>query len=508
MRPRPFPTSRFASCRRTREDRIGVRDRSFNMGLFLRPPSIRAWLGGCWLNRPWINGAYDSQRQDRLGLRIHLFGGLLCCLTLSFPYGAHELVLPFAAAASLIRITMTWRLLFHMLVQPVVLVGLAWLAFRTLSLAWTPDRATGLIHLGETRYMLLILALWPLMEYRTLLILAYLAGMLVGNLVQLGEGIGLATGWTWLIWESHAPGRITGWWRPAFGGASLCVPMAIWLHAGFLSRSAGPRWRTLAHAMSLVTLLAILASGTRSAWISAGVLLLIVGAVRVARMLRQEQGRGTQVDGARGTLARTHATRRTRGAVLVVLGVGAAILLVPTALPRIASASRDIQGAIERRDFDSDTGARLLMWIESARALRERPIAGVGEGGFRVWARADAETWTGADDAARIGEHAHGTLFHVAATGGLIGLGFYVLLTACALRSAWGEPRDGRTGLERSLFLAIVAITIVGQFETLHVGSRLKQHFWLLLSLSPAALARQRWGNDADTGGAAVTPGE
>ncbi len=451
-----------------------MRDTSFDWRRFLGPTSPAAWFDACWVNRPWIDEAFRIQRRDRPGLAVHLFMGLLTCFTLSFPYAVHEWVLPFAAAASLIRITMTWRLLYHMLILPATLVALAWLAFRAVSLAWSPDPAFGLVHLSEARYMLLILALWPLMEYRTLLIGAYLAGMFVGNLVQLAEGIGLLTDTPWLIWERHNPGRITGWWRPAFGGASLTVPLAIWLFAAFWARTTRPAMRALAIAMSLVSLAAIIASGTRSAWITAACLVAFVTIVRARQALR----------------ARTLA-------LWICATVLLAAILAPAALPRVRSATDDLTRVLEQRDFDSDTGARILMWIESARAFASHPIAGIGEGGFRTWARADARTWTdsGVD---RIGEHAHGTIPHVGAVNGVIGLAFFALLGACVLRAAWVHPRDGPSGLERSLMLAMVALLIVGQFETLHVGSRLKQHFWLVVALCPSVLPSGRFveGND------------
>ncbi len=441
---------------------------SFDWRRFLRPPSLPAWLDACWANRPWIIEAFRLQHRDRPGLAVHLFLGLLACFTLSFPYAVHEWVLPIAAAASLIRITMTWRLLFHMLILPATLVGLAWLAFRALSLAWTPDPSFGLVHLSEARYMLLILALWPIMEHRTLLIGAYLAGMFVGNLVQLAEGIGLLTHTPWLIWERHNPGRITGWWRPAFGGASLTVPLAIWLYAAFWARTTSRRMRTLAIVMSLVSLAAVIASGTRSAWITSACLIAIVALVR----------------------ARTAMRRRTL-AIWIAGGVVLSAMMAPIALPRVRAAVDDLTRVIKQRDFDSDTGARILMWIESARAFASHPLAGVGEGGFRTWAQRDAATWTDSG-VERIAEHAHGTIPHVAAVNGLIGLAFFALLSACVLRAAWVQPRDGPCGLERSLMLAMIALLIVGQFETLHVGSRLKQHFWLVVALSPAVLPPPR----------------
>jgi len=96
----------------------------------------------------------------------------------------------------------------------------------------------------------------------------------------------------------------------------------------------------------------------------------------------------------------------------------------------------------------------------------------------------------------RMHEHAHGTIPHVAATGGVISLSLWALLMACALWSASHapphNPRGQKTGLERSLVFALLALLIVGQFEPLHVGSRLKQFFWVVIALTPAWIPRQR----------------
>ncbi len=468
----------------------------FSPRKLILPPSPLAWLAGCWLNRDRIAQAFQAQRQDRPGLAVHLLGGLVLCFTLSFPYTVHEFVLPVVASASFIRITMTWRLLTHLLRQPIVLIALLWLGFRALSLSWTPDLEFGLIHLSEARFMLLLLALWPIMEYRTLLIGAYLAGMFVGNGVQLAEFVGLQTGWQWLIWEEHAPGRITGWWRPAFGGASLCVPLAIWLHTAFIARGNTPNLKRLAIAMSAITLAAIIASGTRSAWLaSAGAIALVLAvvALRFWRAYRQrpehvpaDETESPSTDEFRGSRLPTLAVI---GGIIVVVGV---VALAPKAINRASSAYDEIARAVRERDYDSDTGARLLMWIEARRAFTQHPIAGLGEGGYRAWARQDALAIVEPEVAKRIQQHAHGTIPHIAATSGVIGLGFFILLFASALRCAWIAPRHGPTGLERSLLLAIIALVMVGQFETMHVGSRLKQHMWLLLALTPAYVPRQR----------------
>ncbi len=448
------------------------------------PPSPLAWLAGCWLNRDRIARVFQGQHRDRLGIAVHLLGGMVLCFTLSFPYAVHEFMLPLVASASLIRITMTWRLLTHLFLQPVVLIALVFLAYRGLSLSWSADPAFGLIHLGEVRFMLLLLALWPIMEYRTLLIACYLAGMLVGNTVQLAEFVGLQTGWQWLIWEHHETGRITGWWRPAFGGASLCVPLAIWLHAAFLARGIRPRWKNLAIAMSAISLAAIVASGTRSAWLAAAMTIAIVALAALWRFWKGSGDRNEQ-----------QVRRKPRGtmiAIALAALAGGALVLAPRVIDRARSASTEISRALEENDYDSDTGARLLMWIEASRAFAQHPVAGVGEGGFRAWARRDAQRIVQPQVAERIQEHAHGTIPHVAATNGAIGLALFALLLASALRCAWIAPRPGPTGLERSLLLAIIALILVGQFETMHVGSRLKQHMWLLLAFSPAYVPSQR----------------
>ncbi|MCB9845850.1 MAG: O-antigen ligase family protein [Phycisphaeraceae bacterium] len=425
------------------------------------------------MNRPWMQEAFDLQRRDRLGLRVHLAIAMVACFATSFTESAFAIALPLVLSASVVRMTMTWRLWFYLLIQPTVIVGFAYMTWRAITLAWTPDLPTGVNQFQGSYHMLLLPALWPVMEYRTLLILAWAGGFLVGHGLQAAEALGLATGWEGLIWQRHAPGRISGWWSPAAGGTALVAMLGLHVWASVTGRGW---WRRAAIAMAMITALGIVATGTRSGWLCAALLIAGFGVAAVSR--RVSVGGVT-----RGRLA------LLLSGIVVVLGVGIGALY-PLVRSRLQAAESDLKRALVETDYDSDTGARLLMWREAWRAFAAHPIAGVGEGGYMAWAREDLGDHPAAH---RIQVHAHGTLPHVGATTGAIGLLLFGALAVSGLRCAWKQPERGVTGYERALLPAMIGLLLIAQFEVLQVAHLPKKSFWMMLALCPAFIPAQRW---------------
>lgn len=447
-------------------------------GFFLRAADwAKDWVRGGHVPRDWAQRAFAINHGDRLGYTVHLWLGVGACFVASFPVTFSEWALLAVVAAALIRSTMTWRLWWPLAAQPAFALAVAWAAWVWLSVLWSVDRHAGVLEAANSRFILLMVGLWPLMARRGLLIGAYAAGFVVGHVTQAAHAVGAGLGIEWLIFRDVGADRITGWWQPVAGGTALCGVLG--LHLWALVDGAG-RWRAIAGAMAAVTTLGIIGTGTRGAWIAAAVgwCAAIALAARRATRGRLAFGRLLTVGAAGG----------------LVVGAVAWIAFGDVVESRVRDARRELAEAAEG-DFESNIGARLAMWDVASRAFTTHPVQGIGAGAFRQWGRED---WTrrhpGASPKVIMG-HAHGTPLHVLATTGVVGLALLGAVAASALVAGLrAAPTDDsrRTGYERATGLALGVLGVALLFESIPASTRSSVHFWMLAALSPAWLPRAK----------------
>jgi O-antigen ligase len=153
---------------------------------------------------------------------------------------------------------------------------------------------------------------------------------------------------------------------------------------------------------------------------------------------------------------------------------------------RVGAAQADLRRVIHEKDFNSDTGGRLLMNWWAIEIIMKHPIIGVGAGGYKAWVLANLER-RGIDPSQRrvIGQ-AHSTPLHVAATTGLVGLALCVLTFGVAL---WGSARAPGGAMDwgsydAAPFFALLGLCIVSVFETLHVNAQTAAVVTFLMALS------------------------
>lgn len=424
-----------------------------------------------------------AARLDPRGHRLHLAFAILWCFASTFPTS----VLEFAGLPLIIifvlRFPKIWRAMGSALVQPAMLALLALIAWQALSLTWSPDQRQGADEIARWRWIWATWMLWPVIIHRRLLIAALAAGFLVGNLVQLAHGVGLRLGIDWLTFNRF-PDRNSGWWDPVAGGSILVA--ALGLHLPAALRAPG-RTRVLAALCVLITLAAILATGTRGAWIAAAALLLIAVAIAIL---------------APGPRPTTRAKRLRTMLIAGAIGLALTAALWATQHHRLASrldAARQDLRAAAQGNYATDTGARLLMARMALLALREHPIAGVGAGGYRAWSIAALR-----DPNAPIHDHAHNAALHIAATTGVVGL---ALLTITALAAVIGgcSPRAGSAttvpwgGYPSGPGLAILGLLIVSAFDVVHLNTQTAAVLMTLLPMCFIARPRERDLADALT---------
>jgi O-antigen ligase len=238
-------------------------------------------------------------------------------------------------------------------------------------------------------------------------------------------------------------------------GSLLTGALGLHLPAAIMGRG---RVQILASIGAGVTLLGVFATGSRGPWLASGALVVIALVVGVATI--------------------RPSSRRVRvmvvGGVIALAACGSAWLLVGDSIGRRVSLARqEISGAIEEKQFTSDTGARLLMWWWALEAMGEHPVIGVGAGGYRAWVESHLVE-QGIDPAERsTHDHAHSTPLHIGATSGVIGLAIGALLLATAMRGALeGLDRAFLGSYDAGPAFAIVGLMLAGLFDPVHINAQ------------------------------------
>lgn len=401
-----------------------------------QPIAGRAWnrfihhASGAYLAPHGALAAFECQfKKDTLGHRVHTWIAMLTLAAICSRTAIAEFAIIPLAAYSLIRALNIWRCWIYAALSPVGLLMLALGAWTWLSLLWTPDLTQGLDEAYNTRWVLLPGMLWPVLDQRRKLILAIVCGMLLANLSQVWHAIGVRFDIDFMRFP-RMPDRNSGWWQPVVGGCMLTAALGLHLPAAIMG--AG-RTRLLGAAGALITLLAILATGTRGAMLASIGLIAIVCAVAFVRM------------------ARTGGLKRRGVLISIVIGalaiIGAGVVMGPGLARRFDAARADLDRAIEHKDFNTDTGARLLMGWKGIEATREHPLIGIGAGGYQHWCFEDLRR-QGIDPTQRsIHAHAHNAYIHIASSFGLPAL--LVALAALTAAIVGGLSRGVTLGTAR-----------------------------------------------------------
>jgi O-antigen ligase len=296
-------------------------------------------------------------------------------------------------------------------------------------------------------------------------------------MVQFADVIGAELGVGWLDWL-QPDDRHSGWWKPAVGGSLLVGALGLHLPAAFMGRG-GARW--LATACAAVTVLGLLATGTRGAWIAAAALIAGTGTLAAIRAARS--ARGASPDGARppGRPRMSPAKRAAvAGAALVALaGLGSLAwwTIGPSVVRRIELTRQEWRQAWEGGDYSSFTGQRVLMAQLAIEAFLQNPVGGVGMGGYPEWTtrrRLESPRPESAEARERRFPHAHNALLHAGATAGTPGLALTLLIIVAALRGAFAREQLGPAGLGSYAAgpgFAMIGLLLVSAFDTLQVNA-------------------------------------
>lgn len=450
----------------------------------------------------------EQRRRDALGHTIHLVCAAVWCLLLSAPTTVSEISIVPLVLCFAVRMTGQYRVLIPLGWNRACWLTMTLAAWMGLSVFWSAEPARWVDDLGPMRYAVLLALLWPVLDRRRVLIAALVLGLVCGNLSQLAHALSVWTGHAgWTPWHRDAQ-RLSGWWDPVIAGSLLCAALGLHL-GGALFGERNIRARALAGVMCVVTLGCIGITGTRGAWIGAAALVVVAALLKLVWMGSPRVDRTSGARVPRKNTARPQFHTVIVGLAVLVLGVNT-LMLVPSVRERLIRGVQEIQLALSTHDYRSDTGARLLMWKEAVAAIGERPIGGVGAGGYHAWAvkhirehgseaereaiepakHAHGETES-PHDGGGIHRHAHSWLLHTGATTGLVGLVLTLAVIVCTFiggsRRATGVSSIGAFVLERGYnlgpMLGAIGLVLAGLFDSIVVNQQTSAMWWTLAAL-------------------------
>jgi O-antigen ligase len=423
---------------------------------------ITGWLRGKTIDhdRLWSLNE-QSNRVVRWGHMLYITSACVFCLFIALPQSFFEVSSAVLVGFFVVRLYAMWRLYPPMLSLPIVSLAILYTLYTAIGILWSPNQVYGFHEFDVTRWILVVPALWPLRHLRRWFIFCIILSYLTVNSVQLIQFLALEFGWESLDFDAY-PDRISAWYMPASGGSILLASFGLHLPIA-LNRRHSLRWP--ARVLSIIALLAVIATGARGAWIAAALLTTLAVGITIWQS--------------------SHRTRTLVTAVII------AAVVLPVAWfalgskieSRVVEARTELRRTIEDKDFATSMGARVNMWIWAGRAFAEHPILGTGTGSYQTWVKAE-QTELGIDLVKEpIERNAHGAYVHIAATQGLVGLILFGALLTAVLIGAAPNASDIST-YQAGLFMAIVGVVIVGIFATYHLHTQTAAVLCTLVALS------------------------
>jgi O-antigen ligase len=417
---------------------------------------------------------------DGLGDAIHLVIACICCLFIALPISVTEIVYGILLGCWGIRLPfIKHSLLLHFRQWPFLLL-LLFIAWQAITLLETNDLWAGIQQWGVLRYAAFALALYPLARPRGLLLLCLAAGFFIATLAQVALVLQPSLAGHLGLRLPSVEGRVGAWWPVVTMGEGLVAILAI--HLGALRHARSIPVAAVASIGAASSLVGILITGTRGAWLAAAALCVIWACIFIT-------------------------TRARRGfGLLITAFVAIALLatltaaLTPSIQTRITDARKEIARMIDRGEYQTNIGLRVKMAQWGWDAWKEHPWTGIGPGDFRGWVLAKSESATPNEQAAievfsasRHG-HPHNALLGVAVSSGIPAAVLLVALTATGgiIAARRGTRQADGSTLVRAYAAGpawiILAMTLLWPFDVVTQSVQPATIFMLGLALAPGWL--------------------
>lgn len=447
-------------------------------------PEPGRWSGlGRWLNLGWVDperATADFRLQtdrDLRGDKVHATLAFVWGVLIVGPMTLGEAAIAFPGVCWLVRLFVVPRAARWVLVQPSFVALSVWTAWHLIACTWSSGGHVMVEQAGVVRFAVAMIVLFPIMHHRGVVIAGLATGLLLGNVSQLVNWIGVKHDVSWLVVKAYTD-RNGGWWPVTYGAQHLVAAFGLHFPVAVMGRG---KWRVVGAAGTLATTVGLIATGARGSWIAAVLLAVVVLIVAIVRI----QDRRRRAVFAGGAVA---ASLVAAAAVWFLAGI--------QVQSRFAQAADEISRAIEHRDFEKADGSRvgddssrvaMLGW--SIEAIREHPILGVGTGGYYEYVK-DTKRADGAvyDDFVRRGHgHGHNALLHEWATTGLVGLVITLVAAFVALWSAFAAlSRETLATYAAGPAFALLGYLMLWPFEAIEANSSTSKMMFALIAICPA----------------------
>ena len=347
-----------------------------------------------------------------------------------------------------------------------VLLILAWAGWMALTLLWTPSIKSGVWEMASLRFAWTLAAAWPLVRYRRGLTYALAAGFLLTNLSQLVLWLGHTFDLPWLMFKPWHP-RNAGWWpHAAVCGYMLAAALGLHLPVLLMGRGWG-RARVFARVGCGASVMGMVATGTRGAWIAGAGLVVVTGLVAVV-------------------------TGRWSRRALIALAVAATVAVSGIWLAagdviarRAQEGYAEVRSALVEGQYETDTGARLKFARWAVQMGLRHPLAGQGAGGYEHWVRSELARHGIDADSVRTAPQAHNLWLHAFGTLGLTGLGIAVAIALAAVRGAAAPLSRANLGtIDAAPAFALLGLLLTTPFDVAYVNSPPSALLAVLFALS------------------------
>lgn len=419
------------------------------------------------------------RRADPLGDRIHLGLAMLAGLVVGSNTAPCEFVFAALLVCWVVRLLKIWSWGGRIFGQGLARMLAVWSVFAVLSLAWSVNPGQGGEELLRIRFVLLPLLVYPVADRARPIITCFLLGVAAIHVVQLMQYLGLFS--SFVDAGRHNMERFRGLNHPVASGNLICMAACIYV-AGLLA-PGGRDGRTVARRATCgvglaLSVVGLLATGSRGPWIAAACVLPLEAVVLAARHRTARRG---LVIGA---------------IVVTVVGALSWPWLGSSVRDRVALGYSEVRNVLDAGDYASHTGARILMMRTAALLAAEHPIIGAGGGSYKDEAVALAGRFidASADAEQLIHNHAHNLWLHEAATRGLIGVALAAGVFVMGIRAAWQRSR--RNWMMDGVGWSVLVLAACGMFD--HPMITQNCSFALMLLLSVCMTDRMK----AEPGGA------
>jgi O-antigen ligase len=414
-----------------------------------------------------LEAAFDRMEAHPRSRRfawLYVLTGLLWAAASVGPISAAELAGVPLGVAFLMSLDVVWPVLRPWLRLRMVWLQAAWAAWVGLSLLWTPDHAKGVWELGSLRFVYPVLAAWPLMRHRRLLVYALAAGFLATNLSQVVHWVTHSWDIGWLQFKPWHP-RNAGWWsHAAVCGYMLVAALGLHLPAAMMGRG---RARWIGIGGSLASIAGMLATGTRGAWIASAAL---IGLVALVALVTRRWSLRAGVFGL---------------AAVVLIGTLTWVTAGEAIAKRARTGLEEARAALTQGEYETDTGARIKFARWAIDMGLEKPLQGHGAGSYEWWVRQRLAA-EGTDPAnVRTAPQAHNLWLHAFATLGIVGVIIAGAIGVTAIAgAAAGLTRDNLGTYDAGPAFALLGVLLTTPFDVAYVNSPPSALLGVLLVLS------------------------